>query len=83
MHKTISMLKHKISMILDDLRLVSIFTLVSNKRRSQIKYSTNTAISKSNTKFKQSKSLTVFLQKKKRHAKSVTFNVTLTCEKLY
>lgn len=75
-------IKRKINTILDELSLISIFTLIRNKRLSQIKYLANTAISKSNTKFKQSKLLTIFLQKK-RHAKSVTFNVTLPCEKPY
>lgn len=72
-------------MILDGLSIINTFTPIYHKKRSQAKYLANTAISTSNAKFKQGKALKITnsIFKKKCHAKSVTFDVTLTCEKLY
>lgn len=70
-------------MILDDLNLLSIFTLSNNKMRSQAKYLVNNATYKLNYRFKHRRQLIACLQRKKCHTKSVTFNVTLACENIY
>ena len=59
------------------------FTLSNNKIHSQAKYLANRATYKLDYRFEYRKQLITFFTKKKCHAKSVTFNVTLTCENIY